>query len=62
MKLEAVHPHNKVEICPASVIQVFPSYYFLIQVDSYATMDTEDTDSCQLCTVEDPYIFPVGMY
>jgi hypothetical protein len=62
MKLEAVHPHNMVEICPASVVRVFSPYHFLIQIDSYATMESDETDSFWLCTVEHPYIFPVGKY
>lgn len=60
MKLEAVHPHNMVEICPASVVRVFSPCHFLIQIDSYATMESDETDSFWLCTVEHPYIFPVG--
>ncbi|KDR22796.1 Scm-like with four MBT domains protein 2 [Zootermopsis nevadensis] len=60
MKLEAVHPRNMVEICPATVVRVFPPYYFIIQIDSYATVETDETESFQLCTIEHPYIFPVG--
>jgi hypothetical protein len=62
MKLEAVHPHNMVEICPATVVRVFPPYYFLVKTDSYATIETDETESLQLCTSEHSYIFPVGMY
>ncbi|XP_069700276.1 scm-like with four MBT domains protein 2 [Periplaneta americana] len=60
MKLEAVHPHNMVEICPASIVKVFTPYNFLVQIDSYAKMETDETESYWLCTVEHPYIFPVG--
>ncbi|XP_067002533.2 scm-like with four MBT domains protein 1 [Anabrus simplex] len=60
MKLEAVHPHNMVEICPASVVKVYDEHYFLVQIDSYSSMEKDHIESTWLCTAEHPYIFPVG--
>lgn len=59
MKLEAIHPHNRIEICPATVVQVFDAYYFMVQVDSHATLEN-DKEFVWLCTASHPYIFPIG--
>ncbi|GLH01333.1 Polycomb protein Sfmbt [Gryllus bimaculatus] len=60
MKLEAVHPHNMAEICPATVVKVFDSSYFLVEVDSNNSSDVGDIESSWLCTAQHPYIFPIG--
>ncbi|KAL1463498.1 hypothetical protein WDU94_015245 [Cyamophila willieti] len=51
-KLEAIDPKTQVQISPASVVHVFDSYYFLVQIDG--------SDSKFLATVDHPYIFPAG--
>ncbi|XP_015520560.2 scm-like with four MBT domains protein 1 [Neodiprion pinetum] len=63
MKLEAISPTNRVEICPATVVKVFDEKYFLVQIDIYEDpARTEDLDSTNgdtwLCTADHPYIFP----
>ncbi|KAJ9576505.1 hypothetical protein L9F63_025600 [Diploptera punctata] len=60
MKLEAIHPENMIEICPASIMTVYSAYHFLVKIDSHAAMDTDETESYWLCTAQHPYIFPAG--
>ncbi|XP_012258753.2 scm-like with four MBT domains protein 1 [Athalia rosae] len=64
MKLEAISPINRVEICPATVVKVFDQKYFLVQVDVYEEPGkVEDSGNMDrltwLCTADHPYIFPI---
>lgn len=59
MKLEAINPTNHVQICPATVIQTFPSGHFSIQVDSISGTEMPPV---KVCTPGDPYIFPTGIF
>lgn len=61
MKVEAVNPQNMEEICPASVVRVFDSNYFLVRIDNHMNLDT-NKDLIWLCTANTPYILPVGKY
>ncbi|PSN43066.1 Scm-like with four MBT domains protein 2 [Blattella germanica] len=58
MKLEAIHPRNMIEICPASIVEVFTPYHFLVKIDNDVTRETDESDSYWLCTATHPYIFP----
>lgn len=72
MKLEAVHPQNRAEICPASIIEVIDDKYFVVAIDdmtqkSEAAVEEEDEDDDSstkeltwLATTAHPYIFPQG--
>nr|CAD7455361.1 unnamed protein product [Timema tahoe] len=60
MKLEAVHPHNMAELCPATVVRVFNSCHFLVEIDSHSIVEEQGEDSTWLCTALHPYIFPPG--
>ncbi|XP_063242684.1 scm-like with four MBT domains protein 1 isoform X2 [Bacillus rossius redtenbacheri] len=60
MKLEAIHPQNMAEFCPATVVRVFDSTYFLVQIDTMSAMETDDDSLYWLCTTNHPYIFPCG--
>jgi mbt repeat. len=62
MKLEAVHPHNMIEICPASIVKVYTPYHFLVKIESHGTMETDETEAHWLCTAQHPYIFPAGIF
>jgi len=57
MKLETINPNNRMEICPATVIQTFPSGHFSIQVDS---ISGSEMPPIRVCSPGDPYIFPTG--
>lgn len=64
MKLEAISPANRVEICPATVVKVFDEKYFLVQIDVYQeSVETKDLENVKgdtwLCTADHPYIFPI---
>ncbi|CAG2054501.1 unnamed protein product [Timema podura] len=61
MKLEAVHPHNMAELCPATVVRVFNSCHFLVEIDSHSIVEEQGEDSTWLCTALHPYIFPPGI-
>lgn len=43
MKLEAVSPASKLQLCPATVTKVLNNYYFLVEIDDYR----KDTDKKQ---------------
>lgn len=60
MKVEAVHPVNMAEICPATVIKVFDNYYFLVAIDIFGSSENSNSDLTWLATLRHPYIFPVG--
>lgn len=60
MKVEAVHPVNMAEICPATVIKVFDNYYFLVAIDIFGSSENSSSDLTWLATLRHPYIFPVG--
>jgi len=69
MKLEVLHPADRMKICPATVTKVFDDIYFLVNIDAYAGSLNESKDTLVsnnsenntwLCTAEHPYIFPVG--
>lgn len=68
MKLEAVLPSDRTKILPATVVKVFDEVYFLVQIDDLEKSPTtengliyeSDEKSSWLCTVDNPYIFPVG--
>ncbi|CAB3367361.1 Hypothetical predicted protein [Cloeon dipterum] len=57
MKLETINPLSRNEICPATVIQTFPSGHVSIQIDS---ISGTEMPPIRVCTPEDPYIFPIG--
>lgn len=59
MKLEAINPSHMSDICPATVTQVFDNFYFLVVLDDFLN-DCNNDGGFWLCTVEHPYIFPVG--
>ncbi|XP_008214830.1 scm-like with four MBT domains protein 1 isoform X1 [Nasonia vitripennis] len=69
-KLEAVSPSDRTKLCPATVVKVFDSTYFLVHIDVYSEKPVENYDEAYmqnttdkntwLCTAEHPYIFPVG--
>ncbi|XP_058802234.1 scm-like with four MBT domains protein 1 [Phymastichus coffea] len=69
MKLEAISPFDRTKFCPATVVKVFDSSYFLIQIDVYNKDSVENLEeytytgsekNTWLCTAEHPYIFPIG--
>ncbi|XP_059484924.1 scm-like with four MBT domains protein 2 [Neocloeon triangulifer] len=57
MKLETVNPQNHVEICPATVINVYHTGHFTIQVDS---ISGTEMPPIRVSYPEDPYIFYAG--
>ncbi|XP_054258625.1 scm-like with four MBT domains protein 1 isoform X2 [Macrosteles quadrilineatus] len=57
-KMEAIHPGNMTDICPATVVKIFDSYYFLVAIDVMGV--TENHQLTWLATSTHPYIFPVG--
>uniref|UniRef100_A0A1B6EZV3 SLED domain-containing protein n=1 Tax=Cuerna arida TaxID=1464854 RepID=A0A1B6EZV3_9HEMI len=57
-KLEAIHPGNMADICPATVVKIFDSYYFLVAIDVVRV--TDNHQHTWLATSTHPYIFPVG--
>ncbi|XP_075216742.1 scm-like with four MBT domains protein 2 isoform X2 [Lycorma delicatula] len=63
LKLEAVHPQNRAEICPASITKIFDDKNFLVTVDDM-TQNIEEADDNNdltwLSCLADPYIFPHG--
>ncbi|KAK0182551.1 hypothetical protein PV327_000679 [Microctonus hyperodae] len=69
MKLETVLPCDRTKIVPATVVKIFDDIYFLVQIDDYDLQTTSDNDfsiivrdekKMWLCTIDHPYIFPVG--
>ncbi|XP_023221648.1 scm-like with four MBT domains protein 1 [Centruroides sculpturatus] len=61
MKLEAVSPASKLQLCPATVTKVLNNYYFLVEIDDYR----KDTDKKQspaviCCHANSLVIFPVN--
>ncbi|XP_014473016.1 PREDICTED: scm-like with four MBT domains protein 1 isoform X2 [Dinoponera quadriceps] len=69
MKVEALCPAGQTKICPATVSKVFDDTYFLVNMDAYtgcsngpedAPVSSNSENNTWLCTVEHPYIFPVG--
>jgi hypothetical protein len=57
MKIEAVHPVNHAEICPATVTQVFETGHFLVKIDVAVEGEQELS---WLCKANEPYIFQPG--
>lgn len=41
MKLEALNPINKTQICPATVVSVLNSQYFVIEIDDLENTEPE---------------------
>ncbi|XP_018361151.1 PREDICTED: scm-like with four MBT domains protein 1 [Trachymyrmex cornetzi] len=71
MKLEALHPADRIKICPATVTKVFDDAYFLVNIDVHSgclnesnntlvSNNSSSENNTWLCTVDHPYIFPVG--
>lgn len=69
MKLEALSPSDRTKFCPATVVKVFDSSYFVVRIDVYNKDSVENLDeytdsgsekNTWLCTAEHPYIFPIG--
>ena len=70
MKLEALHPADRIKICHATVTKVFDDIYFLLNIDIYSGCLNESNNTLVsnnltsenntwLCTADHPYIFPV---
>lgn len=62
MKCEALHPKNRIEICPATVVKIFDEFYFLVVIDDL-TLDDDgllSSDLFWLGYIGHPYIFPIG--
>lgn len=71
MKLEALHPADRIKICPATVTKVFDDVYFLVNIDLHSeslngsnntlvSNNSPSENDTWLCTVDHPYIFPIG--
>lgn len=59
MKLEAVDSRNAYNICPATVVEVIDSKYFIIEIDHLVGASMEKkTQFC--CHRNTPTIFPVN--
>lgn len=62
MKCEALHPKNRIEICPATVVKIFDEFYFLVVIDDL-TLDDDgllSSDLFWLGYIGHPCIFPIG--
>jgi len=69
MKVEALHPVDRTKIYPSTVTKVFDDIYFLVNIDVHIERSDKSDDTfvtsnsennAWLCTMEHPYIFPVG--
>lgn len=61
MKVEALHPIDRTQIFPATVMEVWGDSYFLVEVDSKVSNHGEEEPRLiWLCTSNHPYIFPAG--
>ena len=56
-KLEAVNPESRNQICPATVVKVYDSYYFVVQIDSLEKSRGSQMKIC--CHSKTPTIFAV---
>lgn len=58
MKLEAVNPNSRNQICPATVVEVIDSRYFVVEID-----DLQETDAAKRIHFcghsRTPTIFPI---
>lgn len=69
MKVEALCPTDRTKICSATVSKIFDDTYFLVSIDTHvdvlsgsenAPVSNNSEDNTWLCTMEHPYIFPIG--
>ncbi|XP_071081791.1 scm-like with four MBT domains protein 1 [Haliotis cracherodii] len=56
-KIEALNPLSRNQICPATIIQIFNSRYFLVEIDS---LERHSSKRVQFsCHANSPNIFPI---
>ncbi|KAF4518842.1 hypothetical protein B566_EDAN006693 [Ephemera danica] len=60
MKLEALHPVNKIEVCPATVTRLFETGHFTVHIDSLDEREEGDEQISWICRPGDPFLFPPG--
>ena len=60
MKLEAIHPQNRSEICAATVTRIFDPYYFLVKIDNLISVHDDVTIDSFVARQGQPGIFPIG--
>ncbi|XP_034237039.1 scm-like with four MBT domains protein 1 isoform X1 [Thrips palmi] len=61
MKVEALHPIDRTQIFPATVMEVWGDAYFLVELDfKISSHGEEEPRLTWLCTSNHPYIFPTG--
>ena len=60
MKLEAINPQNRSEICVATVTRIFDPYYFLVKIDDLISMHDDVTLDSFVVRKGQPGIFPIG--
>ncbi|CAL1529108.1 unnamed protein product [Lymnaea stagnalis] len=59
MKLEALDPNNRNNICPATVAEVIDSKYFIVEIDDLRKVE-QDAKVLFSCHRNTPTIFPVN--
>ncbi|GBP51747.1 Scm-like with four MBT domains protein 2 [Eumeta japonica] len=59
MKVEALDPHDMKTVRPATVVNIYSNYEFLVVIDDHRN-DYQDSRMAWICHSMHPYIYPLG--